>query len=305
MPDVPYNGSSLMGGTALTVVYLDTLFLLNAILDYLLLLCSARLAGEELHRLRMAAGGVLGGAYAAAAVLPGMEFLLHPICKIGSAVLMVVVGLGKSRRLLRQSVIFFALACAFGGGVLAISLLGGQGMSLGGGVVYSGMDIKIVLLSAAGCYAVFVLGLSRVGRHTAQTGELVQTKLQIFDRYITFTSLVDTGNTLTDPVSGRSVMVADADRIIELFPANHAPNREDLLAPAQALGRLNRGMWRGRFRLLPYRSVGVECGLLLAVRMDNVCLNGEDQGAMLVALSPTPVSDGGNYRALLGSTSGK
>lgn len=289
----------------MTVVYLDSLFLLNAVMDYLLLLCSARLAGEELHRLRMAAGGVLGGVYAAATVLPGMEFLLHPVYKIGSAVLMVVIGLGKSRRLLRQSVIFLALACAFGGGVLAVGLLGGRGMSLDGGIIYSGMDLKIVLLSAAGCYAVFTLALSRVGRHTVQTGELVPTKLRIFDREISFTSLVDTGNTLTDPVSGRSVMVAEADRIAPLFPSEHTPMVEDLLAPAQALSRLNTGVWRGRFRLLPYRSVGVECGLLLAVRMDHVYLNEEDQGAMLVALSPTPVSDGGGYRALLGSLSGK
>ena len=135
----------------MTVIYLDTLFFLNALMDYLLLLCSARIAGEELHRLRIALGALLGGAYAAAAVLPGMEFLLQPVFKAGSAVLMVVVGLGASRRLLRQAVIFFALACAFGGGVLAVSLFGGTGLSLGGGLVYSGMDIKIVLLSAAGC----------------------------------------------------------------------------------------------------------------------------------------------------------
>lgn len=289
----------------LTVVYLDALFLLNGIMDYLLLLCSARLAGEELHRGRMVAGGVIGGIYAVTTVLPQMRFLIHPVCKIGSAVLMVVVGLGKSRRLLRQCVIFFALACAFGGGILAISLFGGQEMSVGGGVIYSGMDIKMVLLSGAGCYAILTLVLSRVGRHTAQSGELVQTKLRIYDRETTFISLIDTGNTLADPVSGRSVMVADAERVQMLFPAEHTPSREDLLAPAQALGRLNSGAWRGRFRLLPYRAVGVDCGLLLAVRMDRVCVNGEDLGSMLVALSPTPVSDGGGYRALLGSTSGK
>ena len=44
----------------LTVIYVDTLFLLNAIVDYLLLLCSARLAGERLSRLRFALGALLG-----------------------------------------------------------------------------------------------------------------------------------------------------------------------------------------------------------------------------------------------------
>ena len=45
----------------MTVIYVDTLFLLNALVDYLLLLCSARLAGEPLRRLRFALGAALGG----------------------------------------------------------------------------------------------------------------------------------------------------------------------------------------------------------------------------------------------------
>ena len=56
-----------------------------------------------------------------------------------------------------------------------------------------------------------------------------------------------------------------------------------------------------RFRLLPYRAVGVECGLLLAVRVDRARVGTEDYGSILVALSPTPVSDGGGYQALIGA----
>lgn len=289
----------------MTVIYLDTLFLLNAFMDYLLLLCSARLAGEELHRIRMAIGAVLGGVYAAAVVLPGMEFLMHPACKIGVAVLMVVVGLGRSRRLLRQSVIFAALSCAFGGGVLAVGLMGGRSLSLGNGLVYSGMDIKIVLLSAAGCYALFTLALRRVGQHTAASGELVNIKVRIFDKETTITALVDTGNTLSDPVSGRPVVVAEGNSLSHLFPWGCAPNEEELRTPDQVLARLNTGRWKGRFRLLPYRAVGVECGLLLTVRADRLYVDGCDRGSALVALSPTPVSDAGVYRALVGSISGK
>ena len=50
----------------MTVIYVDTLFLLNALVDYLLLLAAARLAGEPLRRVRFALGAVLGGGYAVA-----------------------------------------------------------------------------------------------------------------------------------------------------------------------------------------------------------------------------------------------
>ena len=283
----------------MTVVYVDTLFLLNGLIDYLLLLASARLAGEPLRRLRFALGAALGGGYAVALVLPGGSFLSHPLCRAASAALMLVAAYGGSRRLLRQGLIFLALTCAFGGGVLAIGLMGGQGLALGErGIFYSSLDLKMVLLSAAVCYVLLTLVFQRAGRHTALTGELLPAVLEAEGRRVALTALVDTGNTLTDPVTGRGVMVAEGESLAALFPGEYRPTPAELRDPAGALERL--GGWTGRFRLLPYRTVGVERGMLLALRVDSLRLGGEDVGAALVALSPTPVSDGGGYRALVG-----
>lgn len=286
---------------SVTVIYVDTLFLLNTMVDYLLLLASARLAGEPLARLRFALGAVLGGLYAVAIFLPGMGFLARPLCRGAAAVLMVLLAFWRSRRLLRQVLIFLALACAFGGGVLAVELLGGQRLALGGGVLYSGMDLKIVLLSAAGCYGLLTLVFRGIGRHGGPSGELTRVRLTLGERQVELTGLVDTGNTLTDPATGRPVLVAEADSLEELLPPGLRPGPAELRDPAGVLERLEDGPWRLRFRLLPYRAVGVERGLLLALRMDRVQVGEEDRGPMLAALSPTPVSDGGAYRVLVGA----
>ena len=82
------------------------------------------------------------------------------------------------------------------------------------------------------------------------------------------------------------------------FAVSQRPSVQELRDPAGALERLTGA--GGHFRLLPYRAVGVDRGLLLAVRVDRAVVDGEDRGAMVVALSPTPVSDGGGYGALLG-----
>ena len=284
----------------MTVIYVDTLFLLNAMVDYLLLLASARLAGEPLARLRFLLGAALGGLYAVAIFLPGLSFLARPPCRLAAAVLMVLAAFWKSRRLLRQVVIFFALSCAFGGGVLAIGLLGGRGLALSNGVLYSGMDLKIVLLSAAGCYGALTLIFQRTGRHTAPSGELRPVPCPQGERKVTLAARLDTGTPLPAPATGRPVLVAEADCVEELLPPGIRPSPADLRDPAGALERLE-DPWRRRFRLLPYRSVGVDRGLLLAVRVDQVQVGEEDRGPMLAALSPTPVSDGGGYRALLGA----
>ena len=98
-------------------------------------------------------------------------------------------------------------------------------------------------------------------------------------------------------------MVAEGAELLALFPPEHCPTPEDLLDPVEGLTRLGEGTWRRRFRLLPYRAVGVSRDLLLAVRVDEVEAAGEGQPTTLVALSPTPVSDGGRYRALIGPVS--
>ena len=288
------------GGKQLTVIYIDTLFLLNALVDYLLLLAAARLAGEPLRRGRFALGAVLGGLYAVAIFLPGLTFLSHPLCRLSSVVLMLTAAYGGSRRLLRQGILFVALTCAFGGGVVAIGLLGGTGLSLGKGGFYSALDLKMVLLSAAVCYGVLTLVFQRVGKHSAAAGELVRAGLCLGGRRVELTALIDTGNTLTDPASGQSVMVAEGVRLSALFPSDHRPGPADLSSPVDGIARLGTEGWKSRFRLLPYRSVGVERGLLLAVKADALDLNGEGRGPVLVALSPTPVSDGGGYQALIG-----
>ena len=281
----------------MTVIYVDTLFLLNALVDYLLLLASARLAGEPLSRPRFLLGAALGGLYAAGIFLPGLGFLARPPCRLAAAAVMVLAAFWNSRRLLRQTVIFFALSCALGGGVLAVGLLGGRGRSLRGGVRYSGMDRKILLLSAAGCYALLTLALRGAARHTGPGGELLTVRLTLGARSLALTALAEPGNTLSDPVTGRPVVVAEGEALEGLLPAGLRP---DLADPAGWLEGLE-GPWQRRFRLVPYRAVGVERGLLLALRLDKVQVGEADWGPALAALSPTPVSDGGSYRALVGT----
>lgn len=115
--------------------------------------------------------------------------------------------------------------------------------------------------------------------------------VRLGERSTRFTALVDSGNTLSDPMTGKGVLVAEGDHLRSLLPPE-----VDYSRPAQCFPTLRDPK---RFRLLPYRSVGVDQGLLLAVRADSVRVNGQDLGPRLVALSPTPVSDSGNYQALI------
>lgn len=85
----------------MAVVYIDEVFALNALMDYLLVLCAAKLAGEPLRRGRFALAALVGGLYAAITLLPGWGFLASPACKLAWAMLLCLVAYGGSKRLLR------------------------------------------------------------------------------------------------------------------------------------------------------------------------------------------------------------
>lgn len=282
------------------IIYIDTLFLLNAMVDYLLLLAAARVAGEPLSRLRFLIGAIIGGLYAVAIfVLPFME---APFFKISVGLMIMTIAYGKSRRLFRQGLIFLALSFSFAGGILAISIGGGQTLTLDGGVLYSPMDLKIVLLSAAACYGLLTVVFQNYGKHIGLSGELVSITLIFQEKKLTFPALIDTGNTLQDPITGTAVLVVEGETLSPFFPT---PFPEKLLSqPTDFIAHYNHsGKETGiasKLRLLPYQAVGVQ-GLLLVLRVDQILINGQKTGNQLVALSPTPVCDGGNYKALVGA----
>ncbi len=276
-------------------VYLDSLFLLNLMINYLLLLVTAKVAGEGFGRRRLLLGSSIGAVQAALAFLPGFQWLVNPACKLAGGALMVVAAFWSSTHLLRVGLLFFGLSCALGGGVLLIGLLTGKGLTFQNGVLATGMDLKLVLLSAAVCYLVLTLLFRRTGRHCG--GELEPVVVAIEGKQVLLTALRDTGNTLTDPATGRPVLVAEGARLGSLLPEKVLGRLGDPAAVMEdcagdSLGR--------RLRLLPYRAVGVERGFLLAVRADRVSVGKQEYGGLLVALSPTPVSDGGGYGALFG-----
>ena len=85
----------------MTVVYVDSVFVLNALMDYLLALSVGRLAGIPLRRGRYLLAGLLGGAYAVAVFLPGLGFLAATPVKLAAGVLLALTAYGGEEKLLR------------------------------------------------------------------------------------------------------------------------------------------------------------------------------------------------------------
>lgn len=277
------------------VVYGDILFVLNLVLDYGLLMATARIAGCPFVRLRLLAGALFGGLYALLIFVPGLEFLSAVPLRLCSGVVMLLMAFGGQRRFFHLLLVFAGVTMAVGGGVLALTAVGSA--TLYGGVVGTGADfLAVILAGAAGCM-LLSLGFRRKGALGRRN--YAQVSLALGERSTSFRALVDTGNSLTDQ-SNRRVIVADWQVLGELLPPEIGLERADVQSPGSGFEKLARVLGPGRVRLLSYRTVGLSDGLLLALRPDRVEINGRKRPGMLVAASAHPVSDGGEYQGLVG-----
>ena len=285
------------------VVYIDVLFVLNFIINYLLLFASARLSGAACSRLRCALAAGAGAAYATAAFLNAGSILGALWFKLLVACAMVAItfGVRDMRRLLRLFLIFCGLSFAFGGCAFAVMWLthGAQGnFDVRHGVMYIKLPLGVLLASSALCYLIFSLVFRRSATGAAQR-EIYAVTLAYGGREIAFHALLDSGNTLCDPLTNHPVMIVEYETVRDVLP-DGVRRVLDSCTEEQLPMILPQLPPHMRFQLIPYKTVGRELALLLAFRPDRVEIAQRVRRNMLAAICMQKISDGGAYHALTG-----
>lgn len=272
------------------VVYLDMAFLLNALADAAALAAAGRLSGLPLNGLRLLSASLLGGTYGALCALPGWKFLAAFPCRIILAAVLVGLVCGWRDAFIRRLLLFYLLSCSLAGAVMAFWRLLQEHQGL------ASLNWKAFFLAGGGCFLLLSIVFRGGARHGV-SGQLRRCEIVRNGRTARLTALLDTGATLTDGFSGDPVLTVHWSALDGLW----TPEERQILSrlesdgAAACLERLGCG-----FRLLPYQAVGVRHGMLLCFRAEGASINGRPVGPVTVALSPTPVSDGGGYAALWG-----
>ena len=155
-------------------------------------------------------------------------------------------------------------------------------LALGG----AGIEQKGLLslsIGAVGILAVVFVGSLRPGR------EYVQVKLRYNCREYSFLALLDTGNFLKDPITGRPVLIIGADIAQEMTGLTV----KQLSSPVDSVSLLPGA------RLIPYKTAGASGVFFLGLYVQNLKV-GAWQGSGVIALSPETLGSKGTYQALTG-----
>lgn len=277
-------------------VYADIVFFINALMNYLLLWATARLLRRQLTPGRGLAAALLGAAYAVGLLLPGLASLYSGAGKLVFAGFMLAVAFpGGVRQWARAGACFLCLTWLVAGAAFAAHFL------LGAGSTDGPVRWWVLLVAAVGCAGPVRLVWHLGSRQQWRRSHCLPVEVVVGAGRVQLVALLDTGNQLSDPLTGLPVIVAEHAVLAPLLPAELA------LAPAERMLELAAGglppALSTRLRVVPYRGLGGSSGLMVGFRPDRVVLQVAGVTVacdrVVVAVCDHALSADGAYQALI------
>lgn len=217
------------------VVYIDVLFLINFIIDTSLLITSATFCGQPLKILRTVAGGFFGGVYACLTVVfPILSYLKFPV----SLIILTITFAPKPKKQ------FLKLLSAF---YLQTFLLSGSITT----TLYYPLTTPKLLITALPLLAVITYFYKKQKNRLLTYGKNCTVNLTACGKTLQIKGIIDSGNSLTDPLSGLPVIVTSAENF----------------ARGEILGKIKNKdfaelMLTGKFYIIPCKTLSGENILL-------------------------------------------
>ena len=261
-------------------VYPDVVFIINFLVDVILVLLLKVVNKKSSSLLRIALSAATGATSAVIiSLFPWMNiFIKFTLIYLFASVLMIFIGFGKLKPsdFVKQWIVLNLITYFVGGLINSVYyhtnirlLL----INIGNGNVFSNisvlyMVIAISIVTVIALIAIWILRLYQTHRPLIYEVELV-----LRDCHVRTKGLMDTGNCLYDPIKRRPVMVIEESLMEELM----TPELKQAMEVAKTYLNGNSSDIHSQeyddnvlqFSFIPYRSVG-KTGMLLGISLDKV-----------------------------------
>lgn len=294
-------------------IYLDIVVLENIVINYLILLVTAKFSKNKADSLRLLLGAILGTAYLVLMILlPEMKVYTTVISKLLLSIAMVALAFNFMRLtvFLKTLAMFYAATFLFAGAGFALMFFNREWGIMRNGVLMTSPPFlntkwSELLLAFAVAFIILRVVWSAIQNKFLREKMMVRLIISFDKKAIELYALVDTGNSLHDPLTNMPVVVVEFTAIKDLLPEDIKCIFEKDLD--DDLNRITTAIscsaWFSRFRLIPFTSLGKENGMLIGFRPDFIEIGNEEEKRgvqdVIVGIYNRALSKNEQYKALL------
>ncbi|MDW7674394.1 MAG: sigma-E processing peptidase SpoIIGA [Bacillota bacterium] len=289
------------------VLYLDLLFVLNFFMNLTILSTAGLLLGLKISISRLCLAAILGAGYVLLATTTEIEWMFTFLPTIIISIVLSLISVGNLKRniVIKYLLCMYFVAFALGGVILSISNMFidasvntvlGNLPQINSFSLFLGVIVIILIIKPLKNW---LMGLLTTRNF------LLTVIINLDGRESKVTGLIDTGNHLTDPITGNPVIVVESTALRELLPEKFADimgenENLDLNKVADLFGT---DLWGKRLRVIPFSSVGKEFGIMIGFKPDLVVLESEgdclNKTNVIIGLCEKALCPDNSYNALV------
>jgi len=274
-------------------IYAEYLFIQNFAAGLLILLLTGRICGRSAGRFRLILGSVSCGLYSFA-ILIEMSWIVSILSKLIFSQLLIVYTfavlqnrqiskINKFKTGIKILITFYIISFFMGGITIAGMYLGGfKGITANGAVyIESATYFNVV----AGILATWLIGSIFAGyiKERTLTEKMYRSvTIEIEDMKWKLDAMIDTGNFLKEPITGKPVAIICRSAAEEIFKSGKVAHE--------------------RFLAIPYKAIGRPEGALAGFTADRVIIDEKITKDMVLAVYEgefNQTKEGNMYRLLL------
>ena len=270
-------------------IYLDIVFLENALMNYIILYATGFVQKRKMKNFKLIISSVLGALYAIISYLKIIPIYSTLFMKILLSVIMIYVAFNNenAKQLLKNLLLFYLASFVIGGCALAmLYMISPKRVSFQNGVLVGTYPMKITLIAGLVGFFIIQYSFSLNKRQMKIKDLLCELEIVVNNKKVKMKGYIDSGNTLKDPISKKPVIIVEREVMQEIVDVNKLIGGDENL----------------KIRLIPFKSIGKQNGMLIGIRPEYVKIKyNENQiitKKVIIGIYDKKISK--NYSALIG-----
>ena len=290
------------------VVYAEYVFLENFVMNYMILSLTSRFGKAMVKKVRLALASGLGALYAFIIFFPSLHFLFSTLMKVSCSVVMIIIAFSPYRfkEFFRLLGIFYLITLIFGGAGFALFYFTSFNGIISNGIFYTtNITLKTILISCGLGYILIHFSWGYLQKQLSKEKIYTKVEIEMGGARVALTGMVDTGNSLVDPITRYPVVIVEYEAILDLMPLPLKESFKTTSFPTfdQPFWEWDNNFWMTRLRMIPFQALGTENGMLIGFKPDEVIIEKEMERRkfqeIIIAIYSKKLSRSGEYSALL------
>lgn len=289
-------------------IYIDIVFIENLIMNYIILFATGIILKIKRNNVRLIIGSLIGSVYTVMTYIITIKIYSNFFVKILLSIIMVYISFNPQsiRNLWKQLVVFYLTSFIFGGAAFAlIYIVKPQEILMKNGLFLGTYPLKTVILSTIIAFIIIVITFKIVRSKISKKDIYKNVRIYIEDKFLEVKAMLDTGNMLKEPITGKPVIVVEHTCLYEVFPKEILNNLENVLGgDFTNVSEEIKNKYITKLKFIPFSSLGKQNGMLLGISPKYVEIIEEDNikkiDEIIIGIYNKSFTKDGAYRALMG-----